>query len=113
MEKTHSTEINVLFFSSLASSGRCKASPIITFGGPGLDLQASQVPAFRAAALSPDPGAPLGPGPLSESVASIHSDGFLSLVCTCFIVVAQRALLGLLFYQSFVGFRFTILINKT
>lgn len=104
MEKARSTEINhVLFFSSLASSGRCKVSPIITFGGPGLDLQASQIRAFGAAALGPDPGAPLGPGPLSEGVASVFSDGFLSPVCTCFIVFVQGAPLALLSYLSFVS----------
>ena len=103
-QKTWSTEINHPFlFSCLASSGGHQVSSVNTFGGPGLDLQTSQIPAFGAAAFVADPGAPLGPGPLSEGGASICSDGFLSPVCTCFIAFVQGALLALLTCLSFVS----------
>lgn len=95
--------------SSLASSGRCKVSPINTFRGQGFDLQASQIPALGAAALGPDPGASLGPGPLPEGAASICSDGFLSPLCPSSLEFVQGEL------PSFVSslLRCKMLINKS
>lgn len=94
----------LLFFSCPASSGGCEVSSVHTFGSPRLDLQASQIRAFGAAAFGADPRAPLGPGPLSEGATSICSDGFfLSPVRTCFIVFVQGTLLALLSCLSFVS----------
>ncbi|XP_058386436.1 aurora kinase C isoform X3 [Diceros bicornis minor] len=99
----------------LGFRGRRKVSPINTFGGQGLDLQASQIPALGAAALGPDHGAPLGPCPLSKGAASICSDGFLSPVCPSSFVFVQGVLLALLSHLSFVYslLRCKMLINKS
>lgn len=94
--RTLTKEINQTSLSSfLASSGRCEVSTINAFGGPGLDFQASQIPALGATAPGPDPEAPLGSGPLPKGAASLCSDGFLSPVCLCSFVCVQGALLAL------------------
>ena len=81
-------ETNHTSLSSLASSGRCKISCINTFGGLGPDLQASQIPALRAAALGPGLEAPVGPDTLLEGAAPSCSNGFLSPVHPYSFVIA-------------------------
>lgn len=83
------------FVFSLASLGGCEVPSHHAFGGTRLDLQASQIPAFGAAAPVSDPDAPLGPGPLPEGSASLCQLTLFTLSASAFafVLLAQASFL--------------------
>ena len=77
----------------------------------GLDFQAAQIQALWAAALGPDPGAPLGPGALPEDAGSLCSHDFLSPVCSILCVYSES--LPVLLPHLLSLLRCLMLINKS